>query len=428
MLIYTENITPRLSYTLDFVFKVLLGCDYYLTDDKSAFAQSEAKSKICYAEEHLGGTHIFPEKLLFKTSVESQSVLSGFWKELPTIFHHNKGDIPFDIFSATFYLLSRYEEYLPHEKDEHKRFKAEDAIAFKHKFLHRPIINEWAEELSKEARLNPKSTLKYTPIITFDVDNSYAYRGKGFRRSFLACLRDISQLKFKRVWQRFLALTNIQNDPCNHYNYIIDSLSEQNITNRMFFILNGKYGKHDKNLPISSSVQQALLKRLNAVGEIGIHPSYQSNEKPELLRPEIESLRKVINRPITASRQHFLRLEFPKTYQNLIRNGILFDFTLGYAEHIGFRASTCTPFKWFDLSKNAVTELTLVPLGLMDGTLQNYLHLSPEKAVESAKKHINIYKKFNGTFVLLWHNTSFNELEGWKGWKSVYEDILAYCK
>jgi hypothetical protein len=119
-------------------------------------------------------------------------------------------------------------------------------------------------------------------------------------------------------------------------------------------------------------------------------------------------------------------LAFPKTYQQLVSNNIAQDFTLGYPETLGFRASTCTPFYWFDLSKNEKTTLKIYPLGLMDGTLKEYLKLAPEEAIQQAKTLIDWYKKYNGTFVLLWHNSSFNELEGWKNWDKVYEEILQY--
>lgn len=426
MLIFCESISPRLEYTLEFVFKQVLDVDYYITDDKTSFAKSTTELKLCYSIRNLGGIHVLPTNLLNETNISSRSIKTGNWNELPTIFHSSQSDVPFDIFSAIFYLISRYEEYFPSELDQHKRFKANKSIAFKNNCLQRPIINEWILELAKHLKINNESKNTFKSVITFDIDNSYSYRGKGFKRSFLGCIRDLTKFDFKSVFARISALINIKNDPSNHFNYILESFKLHNVKHHLFFILNGIHGKFDKNLSISSNLQKSLIQRLNKESEIGIHPSYQSNENPKLLSPEIDSLEKEIETPIIRSRQHFLRIAFPKTYQNLIDNGITKDYSLGYPECIGFRASTCTPFYWFDLERNEKTTLKIYPLGLMDVTLKNYLKLKPKEAISEAVKHIDWFKKFNGTFVLLWHNTSFNELEGWKGWKKVYENILAH--
>jgi hypothetical protein len=425
VLIYAENITPRLTYTLDFIFKEVIGMDYFLTDDKISFAQSNQQAKICYHANDLGGVHIVPHGLLYETNIGIHSIESGKWDDITTIFHTEKGSIPFDVFSAVFYLMSRYEEYLPLQKDEHGRFKAELSVAYKYGFLDKPIINIWCEKLAHElGKTNLKGAFSY--IVTFDIDNSYAYLGKGLKRFILSTFRDILQLKLKALFARCKALINVQHDPCNTYHYIFESFKKHNVQRSIFFFLNGAYSSMDKNLPISSPLQQALIKQCKAHAEIGIHPSYVSNKNINALREEISSLEKVAEQPIIKSRQHFLMLEFPNTYRQLIAKNIVQDYTLGYSETLGFRASTCTPFYWFDLENNEKTTLKIYPLGLMDVSLKEYLQLTTIDAITHAKKHIDWYKKYNGTFVLLWHNSSFNALEGWKNWNTVYEEILHY--
>lgn len=426
MLIYTNEITDRLVYTLDFIFNDVLSSDYYLTDDESSFVSSSAKNKISYSKQNLGGIHITPSSLLSESEIKPQDISPGYWSELPTLFHNNNGDIPFDIFSSVFFLTSRYEEYLPSTKDKHGRFQAKESVAFKHNFLSRPIINEWSEKFSKKIGLKITDTKVFESIITIDIDNSYSYKGKGLKRSVLGLSRDILHLNLKSLKARINSFKNIEKDPSNSFNYIINSLTE--FKKKIFFILNGDYNTFDKNLPLTSPAQKELIKKLAAKSEIGIHPSYQSNFEKGCLKKEINSLEEFIQKPIISSRQHFLMLEFPKTYQNLIRENILNDYTMGYAEAIGFRSSTCTPFYWFDLTKNKQSTLKIYSVGLMDGTLHDYLKLTPNDAVNEAKKQIDYFKKYNGTFVLIWHNTSFNEIEGWKEWKPVYEEILTHCK
>ena len=49
----------------------------------------------------------------------------------------------------SFFLLSRYEEYLPHSKDQYGLYAHENSIAYKEGFLHQPLINIWLEDFRK---------------------------------------------------------------------------------------------------------------------------------------------------------------------------------------------------------------------------------------------------------------------------------------
>jgi hypothetical protein len=73
------------------------------------------------------------------------------------------------------------------------------------------------------------------------------------------------------------------------------------------------------------------------------------------------------------------------------------------------------------------TKLRLVPFMLMDGTMKDYMKLSPEESLQKAMRLIDEVKAVNGTFVTLWHNQSVNDKEEWTGWRKVYEDIVAYA-
>ena len=72
----------------------------------------------------------------------------------------NNSTFPFDIFGASFFMLSRYEEYLPHIKDEYGRFEAKESLAFKYGFLEIPIVDKWVQILKIEI-------LKKYPSVNF---------------------------------------------------------------------------------------------------------------------------------------------------------------------------------------------------------------------------------------------------------------------
>jgi hypothetical protein len=169
---------------------------------------------------------------------------------------------------------------------------------------------------------------------------------------------------------------------------------------------------------------QSLIKDIAEKADVGIHPSFASNEAQGKVKIEKDRLEKIARKSIKKSRQHFLMLKFPHTYRNLIAAGITDDYTMGYADEIGFRAGICTSFKWYDLEKEEETNLTIHPFAVMDGTLNSYLKLSPETALEKVKTIVQEVKKVNGEFITIWHNETLSDWREWKGWKNFYRKVV----
>jgi hypothetical protein len=167
-----------------------------------------------------------------------------------------------------------------------------------------------------------------------------------------------------------------------------------------------------------------VLQKIAVNHPVGIHPSYFSNISPEEIAFEKDELVFQIDKEIIISRQHYLMLDLPKTYRNLIAAGLKEDYTLAFADVAGFRASTCTPFFWYDLEKEEITDLKLFPTTVMDQTLKRYMALSIDKANLVIEELMENVKKVNGTFISLWHNESVDDFKGWKGWKKVYLNML----
>jgi hypothetical protein len=215
-------------------------------------------------------------------------------------------------------------------------------------------------------------------------------------------------------------------DPFDTYDLQLQ-LQKEYALSPLYFILFAEYGEFDKNIPVNSREFQRLIKSLGDYAEVGIHPSFASNSSVKLLKIEIESLAKILNREITKSRQHFLKLNFPTTYRNLINLDITDDYTMGYASETGFRAGICDPYLFYDLDLETETKLRIHPFHVMDGTLKDYQQLSPEEALVRIKKMVDEVKAVNGTFISLWHNESLGNLDRWEGWQDVYLELLKYA-
>ena len=182
----------------------------------------------------------------------------------------------------------------------------------------------------------------------------------------------------------------------------------------------------DKNISHQTTIMRNLVKRVSAVMPVGIHPSYQSNTNKDKMQIEKIRLEEITGKSIDASRQHYLKLMFPASYENLIDSGIKSDYTLSYADDWGFRAGTCVPFYFFNLKTNSVTDLKLYPNTIMEATFKYYLKLSPKKALEEIKIAIDAVHSVGGTFISLWHNESLSENKIWKGWSRVYLEMVDY--
>ncbi|MFC2104628.1 polysaccharide deacetylase family protein [Bacteroidota bacterium] len=427
ILIYNQRKSARLNYIVKFIFNDILGTEVKIVTDKSEFESSNLP-KINYSKETIEGSfQITPVDLLFESNILQKKIEISEWEDQKVFFQTSENsDIPFDLFAASFFLISRYEEYLPFSADQHGRFEANQSIAGKNGFLYDPVVDQWACMLAKvlKDRFPGFGTCKrkFKYISTIDVDNAYAYLYKGTVRTLGASMRDLFKLDFNENIKRFQTLTG-EKDPFDTYGYL-DALHKQYGIQPFWFFLVGNYNTYDKNLPLDNEAFQELIKEISDVAEIGIHPSYESNKSFDQLKKEFDYLSSISKNPITRSRQHYLKLLFTETYQNLIKLGIKEDYTLGYATDVGFRAGTCTPFNFYDLYNEIESDLKIFPFQVMDTTLNQYLKLKVEDAVDRIGQIIQKVKQVNGTFISLWHNESLSDHGHWKGWEPVYKKML----
>lgn len=427
LLLYTHKITPRFRYITEFVLGDLCGFELAYTQSSGEFASYDGPKLSYYQTSVTGELHVVPHGLLFEKGIRPQNISLAKWKDVPVLFRNGNPDIPFDIFAASFFLLSRYEEYLPHIADTYNRFEADSSIAFQNGFLHLPVINIWALEL-KRMLLERYPQLRhkergYQYISTIDIDNAWAFKHKGFMRTAGAYLRSLVHFNVADFKERALTLAGRMHDPYDTYDLLL-RVQEEFGLKMIYFLLLGNYGVNDKNISANNFSFQALIKHLADYAEVGIHPSFGSNDDPNQVRIEISRLAQITHKPVTKSRQHFLKLHFPETYKTLINCGIQEDYTMGYATQIGFRAGVCSAFNWYDLDTEEKTSLVVHPFCIMDATLLYYMKLAPDTAVGKCAAIIDQIKKVNGACITVWHNETISNWRQWSGWRDVYTEVV----
>ena len=428
ILVYTHKITPRVRYIFKHILTRTLLIPVDFTSKVEEFVAFNGP-KMSYTKTPLGNEFfVKSNSLLFEQGVNDMEISVQKWDEIPCFFKAGtKSTIPFDIFAASFYLITRYEEYLPHVKDVHGRYTAEQSLAYKHHFLEKPVVDIWAYKLLEALKEKfPDYDYKkreYQFISTIDIDNAYAYKYKSLIRSVGGFLNDLVYFKIFNIWNRFAVTLNLKKDPFDTFQRILKVRKEQDVKTIFFFLI-GDYTTFDTNVSTSKRKYRLLIKEMVDYAKVGLHPSYFTMNNAPLLKKEKLRLEEIINSPIQRSRQHYLRFSLPETYQNLIDLEVAEDYSMGYASNVGFRASTCTPFYFYDLDFEIQTPLKVFPFALMDTTLNDYMKLTPKQSLGRIRDLKNEVKAVNGMFITLFHNESLSDYLRWKGWKRLYESMI----
>ena len=434
LLIHVPRLTNRLGYTLNVIFRHILHSDFEITADINVFEKHEG-AKLCYGRQPIGDSiFLRSTDILFQTTIVDQSPRCVDYNGLPGLFpvYNQASCVPFDLLPATFYCLSRYEEYLPHFTDEHDRFPATESIAYKEGFLKTAVVDRWALLLASIiTERYPDQTFarrSYEVENTVDIDAAYCYRHKGIFRTLFGMGRDLVSKNNEGLFRkRMRVLLRREPDPFDTFDFIIDVNQQHAGMRLMFFPLMADYNVNDKPISYQNDEFRTLLKHLSDNARMGLHASYASADNTDLIAVESERLSSILHRPTKRNRYHFLRLRLPASYTALINEGILHDYTMGYADQPGFRAGTGSTYPFFDLESDSETPLMVHPFVAMDSTFYYYLKNTPEEAEIVYRQLIDETIAVGGTLSLLWHNQSLCEDFGWKGWSDLYKRVLDYA-
>ncbi len=422
LLLYSQTNTPRLQYTCHFIFKELMGIEFNVTNDAEEFKNYDGV-KINYSNHSVCEKEfrVSPVDLLFQQNITPQIIDCFEINNYKAFFKTANANLVFDIFAASFYLLSRYEEYLPHQKDMYGRYAHENSLAFKEGFLQLPLINIWLKDLVAAIQNKFSSFIiqdsSFTFIPTYDIDIAYSYNHKGLLRNAGGFLKSPS-------FERIRVLCGWQKDPFDTYDWLNILHEKFQLKPIYFFLAAAENGVYDKNILPANKAMLQLVKNHAKKYSIGIHPSWQSGDEDALLKKEKQQLEAMSKRAITTSRQHYIRFNLPKGYRRLLEAGITDDYSMGYGSINGFRASVAATFNWYDLEKEEETGLRLHPFCFMEANSFYEQKLTAAGAFEELMQYYTICKEVNGTLITIWHNNMLGPDKLYKGWGEMYKRFL----
>jgi hypothetical protein len=340
---------------------------------------------------------------------------SRAWDESPAGL-----DLAIDVLGSAFWLLTRYEEVVSPERDDHGRFPARASLAMEEGFVGRPLVDEYLDLLWVAMRLLwpniERKARDFRIRLTHDIDQPWAAWGRPLRVVARAVAGDLLRrrdpiLAARRVRALVDARADrIDRDPLNTSGFLMDTSEQHGLRSQFYFMAGTNPADVEFRYRISDRPFAGVLKRIHDRGhDIGLHSGYETYRSEERMAEELAALKDAcrtagFEQPAWGVRQHFLRFAYPDTPRIHEAVGFEHDSTLGFAEEVGFRAGTCREYPLFDAVAGRRLRLRERPLVVMDTTLREYMHLAPTELAGRTRSIVDVCRRLEGDAVLLFHN------------------------
>lgn len=427
-----NNFQPEREYLLEVIFRNFWGIEYALEFGAPGYEIQGSVGTLFIKDSFFYGDNYFerlPEVKYYQGDFCAEKDLPVLYGEPVIVKQSKRIDCHIDIFAAVFFMLTRWEENLPGKLDCYERFPATRSIAYKNNFLHRPIVDEYAELFWNmlqvlEPALRRKEN-KFQLYMTHDVDKLGKWRETNIIKEILRSILKRSEQSPAAVWRSYIgARKNIRRDPFYTFPWIMETLREYPQAKKIFYFLSGGNTEYEGYYDIAETGELLKYLRENKA-EIGLHGSYLTYRDTELLRGELNKLAEFSGILIKETRQHYLRFSLPDTWRCQEAAGLQIDSSSMYADKEGFRCGTGATFPVFDVLQRRKLNLWERPLLYMDqrdyecGGYKGKKQNGPEVLAL-----IRACQKYKTDCTVLFHN---NVLET-EAYKQKYLEVLKWAE
>ncbi|SCY22174.1 hypothetical protein SAMN05192588_1739 [Nonlabens sp. Hel1_33_55] len=417
ILIYCPDLTSRKQYIFKHIFRRMLQVKYEVTGELNVFVGHEG-TKFSYGDKPLGEeTFIWSNGLLSEHGIDDHEIDIMDWDQLPAFFQApERSDIPFDIFAASFYLITRYEEYFPQVKDDLGRYSPYESIAYKHDFLREPLIDLWVKKFAQLVLKLEISSLSRKRIpkktIAIEVASFNKYRKRGVIVNATLFVRHVRNLRLNRAWKQLQTLLNLREDPYDNSTNILrpvkNSRFDRNKSRKhsaamVFFFHLGNYNDFNTGVTYKSKSYVEAIKHIADYVKVGLR--FSSNTSNEDVYQEEKRFEELVKRPLQHTMAANSKISMPGHYKLLVDTKTMEDYSMGYVAEPGFRASTSLPFYFYDLDYEVQTPLLIHPYCLHYNTMA----LQTRSGQQSVLKEIqNAVDNVGGNFIVQFHYEHFD--------------------
>jgi len=417
ILIYCPDLTSRKQYIFKHLFRRMLQVEYEVTGELNVFVGHEG-TKFSYGDKPLGEeTFIWSNGLLSEHGIENHEIDMGEWDKLPAFFKApERSDVPFDIFSASFYLITRYEEYFPQVKDELGRYSPYESLAYKNNFLDMPLIDLWIQKfaeivlkLDMTAIYNMRSPKK---TIAIEVASFNKYRKRGVIVNAYLFIRHIKKLQLNRAVKQLKTLVNLQEDPFDNSMDILVKIKarrfaknrfDKNHSEMVYFFHLGDYNDFNTGVTYKSKQYVEAIKHIADYVKVGLR--FSSNTSSDDVYREEKRFEDLVKRPLQHTMAAYSKISMPGHYKLLVDTKTMEDYSMGYVNEPGFRASTCLPFYFYDLDYEVQTPLLIHPYCLHYNTMALKTKSGQQVTLKGIQSSVN---EVHGNFIVQFHYEHFD--------------------
>lgn len=456
-----KDYTQEREYIYSVIFKEFLGQEYSIIyQDRKGYiyvvAKDDCYNQLCINDTFFsitedlylsnGSLPIQPLAVFNASGTPFESVLTN--PLLPVIygkpirkdeyihFDNTRVDLGIDIFGSAFFMLTRYEEVVKPKRDEHGRFMATSSLAYQEGFLTRPIINEYLEILWWAIqKLWPglkRKRKKFRVLPTHDIDRIIAKANLSWYQHVRELLGDLLKRRDGSLFLNNLRLLwkirpgDYEAEWDYTFRHIMDISEAIGGRSTFFFMTAQGLSEYDGNYDTEGELIGQLAREIKRRGHrVGLHPSYVSFKNMQVIEDNLRRLKRMLaGNDLTeytlGARQHYLRWEAKETWRHYENAGLKYDTTLTYADYVGFRCGICYEYPVFDVLQRRRLDLWEWPLIVMDCSFWGYMKISWDEMLKLGIDCKRVCEKFNGNFILLWHNDMF--LNNKRG--KLYEDLV----
>lgn len=427
VLVFIERPTIRAHYVIRHVLEGLLGIAVRFATSEEEFRSAHGP-RLAYGRRVFTGALHVPESGGLALDTLPDRVVHAD-DGTPRIFHTAGGH---DLFASIFFLLSLADEMACTDRDAHGRVKPEVLFVVKQGLAEGPWADHWALELAERLQMQWPGLLnvqrRYRHVATVDMDNVLRHAGRPLLRALGATAKDLLKGAVGAVAERWKdRITG--NDP---YLAALDRVAEHRalVDEAILFLLMRGDGTYDHSVPPHrwpARVKERFA-RLAAEVRLGLHPSYHTTTDRALWNEEAAWAQALPGPRPKASRQHFLRWAPPASLRTVRELGYTEEHSLGFSDRAGFRASTCTPFPWYDLEREEATGLMLHPFAVMDSALIEQQRLAPDDVVRTMNTFGDRVRAVHGTFISVWHDRYLSGHREFAPWPAVFQRVLQHAK
>jgi hypothetical protein len=307
-------------------------------------------------------------------------------------------------------IFTSKEEYVSPFRDQHGRFPY---YLSSHRNIFEPSTSQYL--LEQGCRFKYPDNKPFAVCLTHDIDILYHTK----RAKLVEGVTHLRHGNVSNACESFMQMRS-KRMPCWNFSDIM-ALEEKFGAKSSFYFMVEDPGDQDYNYPIDDCME--IMREMVGRGwEVGLHGGHTTYNNPSRMKEKKQRLERVLNKPVSGYRSHYLRFQIPDTWEYLRSAGFLYDTTFGYADCIGFRNGMCHPFRPFNRVTGCEIDILEIPLMVMDSTLENYMKLDETTSWEMVKLMIDTVEKNHGVLTILWHNFLF-----FSDQIKLYEKILAYC-